>query len=262
VNPRRRGVLALGWFQARRGITAVVAAALTVVAVLGFGVLAFVVLARHGQADAVASVPLLASSALAFGVGVLVAFGVSTHAFGRDENEGIRTLLRARGVDVSEYMAGRVAGLALLLAVLVAGGSGLVGLLATLAARSRETALHTLQASMAAVVFGVLFAVTFAPVAMAALGARSRGGGYLVLLAVLVLPELVAPRLDRFVSQEWLHVCSIPGALLAVRTALAPVGIDAFMLMRGLLALAVIVALALLVVRAELARSHAVRRGA
>jgi len=252
---RGRSLVALGFFLARRGVTAWVGLGLTVACVVGFGALA-VVLARHGKTETLPDVPLVASSALAFGVGVLVAFAASTRAFRRDEDDGIRALLRARGVTTSGYLAGRLAGLAACLAALVSGGSFLVGVVALFAARGRLTALHTLQASVAAAIFGVAFALTFGPVAMATLGGRSRGGGYLALLSVLVVPELVAPALDRYVAHRWVEVCSIPGALAALRTSIAPVGVDPSMLGRALTALVVIMVTSLLIIRAELARAH------
>jgi hypothetical protein len=262
VSSGSRGpsLVALGFFLARRGFTALVGLSLAVANVVGFGGLAFY-LARRGRLEALASLPLLASTALAFAAGVLVAFAASTRVFRRDEDEGVRALLAARGVSTAAYLAARVSGLAVLLAVLVGGGSALVGLVATLAARGRTTALHTAQASLAAIAFGVAFAIVFAPVAIATLGARSRAGGYLALLGVLVLPELLCDLAgaSAIVPQRWLDVCSIPGALLAVRTALAPVGVDPFMLGRGLIALGVVVIGALLVVTTELASSRRAR---
>jgi hypothetical protein len=252
---RGGGLVALGFFLARRGAMAAVGVALTAASVVGFGGLA-AAFASHGKLDALPSVPLVASSVLAFGVGVLVAFAASTRAFRRDEDEGVRALLRLHGVDAAHYLAARVVGLALSLAAFVAGGSALIGLVAIVVARGRVPAAHTIQASVASVVFGVAFAVTFAPVAMATLGARSRGGGYLALLAVLVVPELLEPSLARYIPPSWLEVCSVPGALLALRTALAPVGVDAVMLSHALVALLIIIAVALVVVRGQLAREH------
>jgi len=253
---RGGGLVALGFYLARRGATAAIGLALTVACVLGFGGLA-VVFVRSGKVDALPDVPLLASSALAFGVGVLVAFAASTRVLRRDEEDGVRGLLRARGVDASGYLAARVVGLAIALAVFVAGGSALVGILTSLVAKSRGVAGHTLQASFAAVVFGVAFAATFAPVAMATLGARSRGRGYLALLTVLVLPELLHASLARILAPEWVDVCSVPGALLALSASLAPTGLDAAMLARSAVALVAIIGIALLVVRAEIARPRA-----
>jgi hypothetical protein len=253
---RSSGLVALGFFLARRGATAAVGLGLTVACVVGFSGMA-VAFAHHGKLDALPDVPLLASSALAFGVGVLVAFAVSTRAFRRDEDDGVRALLRARGVSATRYLAARVVGLALSLAAFVAGGSLIVGLVAVAVSHGRVTALHTLQASLAATVFGIAFAATFAPVAMATLAARTRGRGYVMLFAVLALPELLQSSLLHVVGPDWVTVCSVPGALVALRTALAPTGVDGPMLARSLVALVVIVVAAALVVRVEL--THAAR---
>ena len=254
-------LVALGFFLARRGATAAMGLGLSLLFVLGFGALS-ILLARRHEWEALARVPLLASSALAYGVGVLVAFAVSTRMFRRDEDDGVRELLRSRGIGPFGYLAARVVGLSMALAILVGGGSVLVGVVSMLVSHARVPALHTLQASLAAVVFGVAFAVTFAPVAMATLGARSRGGGYLALLAVLVIPELLRPTLDRLVAPRWLEVLSIPGALASLRASIAPVGFDLFMFGRAAVVLVAIILLALLIVRAELRRPHGTRRSA
>jgi putative flippase GtrA len=235
---RSSGLIALGFSLARRGATSAFALGLTALCIVGFSGMA-VAFAHHGKLDALPDVPLLASSALAYGVGVLVAFAASTRAFRRDEDDGVRALLRARGVSATQYLAARVVGLALSLAAFVAGGSFIVGLVAVAVSHGRATALHTLQA----------------PVAMATLAARTRGRGYLVLFTVLVLPELLQSSLLRVIGPDWVAVCSVPGALVALRTALAPIGVDGPMLARSLVALISIVVAALLVVRVELARA-------
>jgi hypothetical protein len=253
LSSRGSGLFGLGAFLARRGLTAAIGLAMTLAGVGGFGAMAIYVARRNR--DALPKVPLMASSALAFGVGVLVAFVASTRVFRRDEDDGVRALLRVHGVSATRYLMARVAGLTVFLAVLVGGGTLLVGLIATLAARNRAVAVHTLQASLAGVVFALAFAVTFAPVAMATLAGRSRGGGYLALLFVLVVPELVAPSLGRWMAPRWADVCSIPGALLALRTSVAPVGVDVFLLGRSVAVLLAIIVVSLLVVRLELARA-------
>jgi hypothetical protein len=220
--------------------------------VIGFGALAGV-MAHKGSEGALARVPLLASSALAFGVGVLAAFGVSLGAFQRDEREGVRALLVARGITPFGYVRLRVIGLGVLLRLLVGGGSLLVGLAALLLARSRHAALETLQSTFAALVFGIAFSAVFAPVAMAALAPRNRVRGYLALLLVLVGPELLVPMLRRSLSSSWLSLFSIPDALLGLRAALAPPGVDFAEAGRALLVLVVIALLAMAFVRAELA---------
>jgi hypothetical protein len=254
---RRRGLGGFGIFLARRGLVAAAAFVLSALTVVGFGVLAGV-MAHKGSGDALPRVPLLASSALAFGVGVLAAFGVAVGAFQRDEREGVRALLVARGITPFGYVRLRVIGLGVLLRLLVGGGSLLVGIAALLLARSRHAALETLQATFAALVFGIAFSAVFAPVAMAALAPRTRLRGYLALLVVLVGPELLVPVLQRSISPSWLSLFSIPDALLGLRAALAPPGIDFAEAGRALLVLVVIALLAMAFVRAELAAARPV----
>jgi hypothetical protein len=250
---RGRGLAPFGFFLARRGVTAALGVALTVLVVVICSSAA-VVFGLRGNGAVLSRMPLVASSALAWGVGVLIAFAAASRVFGRDEDDGVRALLRARGVGASAYLASRVTGLSLLLALHVAGGSLVVGGVAVALAGNRALALATAQASLAATVFAVAFAFVFAAVALATLGARSRGGGYLALLAVLVLPELSVPALEPLVATRWLEVASIPGALAGLRAALAAPSFDPFLLGRATAVLASVVVLALLVARAELAR--------
>jgi hypothetical protein len=243
--------MGFGIFLARRGLVAGASFGLSLLTVVGFVALAAVI--AHKGSEALPRVPLLASSALAFGVGVLAAFGVSLGVFQRDEREGVRALLLARGITPFEYVKVRVAGLGALLGFLVVGGSLLVGLAALVLARSRHAALETVQSTFAAVAFGVAFSAVFAPVAMAALAPRTRGRGYLALLVVLVGPELLVPVLRRSISPSWLSLFSIPDALFGLRTALAPPGVDLADAGRALVVLVVIAVLAMAFVRAELA---------
>jgi hypothetical protein len=68
-------------------------------------------------------------------------------------------------------------------------------------------------------VYSLAFAITLGPVAMAALGARTRAGGYLTLLAVLILPEAIESYTARILPPGWHELTSIPAALEAVRGA-------------------------------------------
>jgi hypothetical protein len=254
-SSRGRGLVALGGVLVRRGAAAKVALGLGGACVLGFSALALL-FARRGRAESLPGVPLLASSALAFGIGVLIAFAGSTRAFRRDADEGIETLMRLRGVGVGGYLWARLAGLAVTLGWVVAGGSAVVGLIATLGARGQLAALRTGQATLAATAFGIAFAVTLAPVAMATLGGRSRGGGYLALGAVLVVPEILAPTLTHLLTPRWVEVCSIPGALIVLRDALSPGTVDLPALGRALAILFIVVIASVVAIRAELTRSH------
>jgi hypothetical protein len=108
-----------------------------------------------------------------------------------------------------------------------------------------------LRSSGAAVVYVLVFAATLGPVAMATLGARTRAGGYLTLVAVLVVPELLAGATEQWLPRGWGELTSLPAALAAVRAGVAhPVLLGAHAA-RALAALAAVVALSSLVVAAR-----------
>jgi hypothetical protein len=209
--PSRPATLALGVSLAARGGLAKVSIGLA--AVVGIAAVGMALAARGSQA---ARVPATASLVIAWSAGVMLAFGASLRAIPRDREEGVVTLLRARGVSATAYVQGRIAGLVVVLALAVGG--------ATLAACVAATAVAhppgaVLRASAAAMVYALAFSITLGPVAMAALGARTRAGGYLTLLAVLILPETIEGYTARILPRGWHELTSIPAALEAVRGA-------------------------------------------
>jgi hypothetical protein len=212
------------------------------------------VIARGDHPDGLASVPLVASSALAWGAGTLLTFASSVHAFRRDRENGIRALVASRARSDEEYLGARVSGLARTVAVLTAGGTLLTGLATALAAKNPTLAVRALESTAAAMAFSVAFAATLAPVGFATLAARSRVGGYFALVGVLVLPELFERPLTRILPEGWGELASIPGALLALRGSLVPVTFDPLRFLRAFALLVLTVLLALLVVRGQLAR--------
>jgi hypothetical protein len=252
-RPRGGGLLALGRRLAAEGILAKLSVGIGAVIVFVSAIVAIVV-ARGDHSDGLPSVPIMASSALAWGAGTLLAFAASVHAFRQDRERGIRALISARARSDGEYLWSRVLGLTRVLAMITALGTLFVGIVAALAARGAPLALRTLGSTGAAVAFSLAFATTLAPVALATLGARSRVGGYFALLFVLVLPELLQNWLARVVPEGWGELMSIPGALGALRASLVPSGLDAFRFTRAVAVLALVVALALLAVRGQLAR--------
>ena len=225
------------------------------IALAVLGALASVVfaVAMSGSA-AEAQVPTLASSAIAWGAGVTLAFGASLRAIRRDHDDGVVALVRARGASVAGYVRGRVGGLVLVLAMAI-GGAVLVASLAAISL-ARPT-MPALRSSAAALVYALVFAATMGPLAMAALGARTRAGGYLTLVAILVLPELLAPWTAALLPRGWHELTSIPAALAAVRAGVAfPVAMGASMA-RALAGLVTIVALSLLAVGARVRATSA-----
>lgn len=231
---RRQTQVSLGASLARRGpavIVALIVSALTAIAaaIIGF------VLARRGTTAPADAVPILASSALAWGGGFLHAFSASAGALRRDRAEGIRQLFVTRTTSLDGYLFGRTVGLALVLAIVVGGGTLLAGLGALVGASGG--AGRTLQTTIASVVFALLFAVVLAPVSLAALGARTRTAGWAMIVVVLFVPELVTLTMREAFPSEVTELLAIPSALGAVRSALAPDTFDLFRALRALVAL-------------------------
>jgi hypothetical protein len=239
-------LLWLGVMLARRGFVATASLALAGITVLGLAALG---LGLAAEANApLHTIPTLASSALAWGAGFVLAFSAATHALRRDRENGVRHLLEARSLGLGGYLFARVGGLAVLLALVVGGGTLLLGLIMTLAAARLGVVPRTLHATLAALCFALGYALVLAPVAYAALGARSRMGGYLSLLAVVVLPELVALILAGVLPEAIVEVMAIPSALGALRASLSPGTVDGFQLARAVVALAVFAVLASMLV--------------
>jgi hypothetical protein len=246
--------LAFGTWLAARGALGAVGIVLALLGGLGSVVAAVAIAGSPAEAQ----LPTVASSALAWGAGVMLAFGASLRAVHRDRDDGVVALVRARGGNVAGYVRGRVGGLVVVLALSVGGATLLAGIAATSLA---HPALPVLRASAAALVYALAFAATLGPVAMAALGARTRAGGYLTLLAVLALPELLAPWTAGLLPQGWHELTSIPAALAAVRAGVVSPGTMGGAMARALAALAAVVALSLIVMagRVRMAETEARR---
>lgn len=220
---RRRDLFALGLFLARSRLSVVLAlifALMTTLVLAGFGAFA----AARGRPLA-ASFPGVSSEILAWGPGILIAFSAALHALKRDREDGIYALVMGRGVSVGSFVVARAAALAALLAGAVTLGTVAVMVFTWLRADSGSLAAASLLSGFAGIIHGLGFGMVMAPVTLATLGARSRGGGYLALLLVLVLPELL--RLAAFdLPREWSEVLSIPACLATIRSALSAGGAE------------------------------------
>lgn len=249
---RSSALLSLGISLARRGILASVSIGICALTVAVMALVA-VVFATRPNAP-IHDLPILASSALAWGGGFLLAFAAAAHAFRRDRTEGVRALVVARTRSLRGYLVARVGGLAALVALVVAGGTLICGLVAVIAAAKVASVPRTLQATAAAVVFAIAFAAVVAPVAFAALGARSRIGGYVFLLAIVTLPELVVSGMGSSIPASVADVLSIPSALAALRSGIAPGTAEIGRSLRALVALLFFIALAIAFVRRDAIR--------
>jgi hypothetical protein len=228
------------WLAARGGLAA---AGLVLAAGGALASIAAAIAMREGRGASL--LPGVASSALAWGAGTTLAFGAALHALRRDRREGVIALARARGLGAAAYVRARVGGLVALLAIAVGGATLVAVLAATAVARSPWA---TLRGGIGALLYALLFAATLGPVALAALGARTRAGGYLTLLAVLVLPEIAAPWTARLLPEGWGELTSIPAALDAVRGAFVPGGTPALSVARAVAALGVVIGVSLVAV--------------
>jgi hypothetical protein len=245
-----RSLLVLGMSLARRGVLPVASIAICISTTLALSLIAGVLTARGPQSPA-HEVPLLASSALAWGGGFLLAFAAAAHALRRDRTEGIRDLFVARTTSLRGYLLARIGGLALLIALCVAGGTLVVGLVGIAGAARASGVPSMLQATGAGIVFSLAFSAVVAPVSFAALGARSRLGGYVFLIAVVTIPEVIVGLMGSSLPESVADVLSIPSALAALRTSLAPGTLDLWRTVRALVALSVVVAFAMFLVRRD-----------
>src|SRR5947199_7910282 len=151
---------------------------------IAFGVAAMTVLGAIAAALALArsaaprpplaELASAASSALAWGAGILVAFAAAAQALRRDAQDGVRALVRARGGSIAAYARGRVIGLAIVLAIVVGGGTLVSGAIAVLVAARFGAAASATQGLIASFAYAIAFAIVIAPLSLAALGARNR----------------------------------------------------------------------------------------
>ncbi len=246
------GLRALGRALAVRGWQPRLAVAVGVLTVLAMVFLEFK-LARANDTDAARDVPLLASSALAWGAGILLAFATASRVLTRDRDEGILLLCRLRGHRDQAYLWSRTGGLALALLSVIGSGTLVVGIVT--AALARGPVELTVQTTVAGLVFALAFSGLMAAVAVAALGARTRAGGYMALLMVLALPELLQPLSVHVLPAGWGELSSIPGALGALRTALIPSHEDLAGFLRAFAVVLVFTALALTLARRAVAQA-------
>lgn len=244
----------LGAARAREGVLGKLAIGLGVM-IAAWAVGKGAIAGHHARdLDLLARLPVVGAGATAWGAGVLVAFAASSRALVRDEQQGIASLVASKGSSQAAYVVGRALGLALVLFALTAF-SGLATSLA-IAVSARHGMVALLQGTLASLVFSAAFALSVAPLSLAALGARSRAGGYFALVLVLVLPELFEGTLARLLPEGWGELIAVPSALAALASGLSPGTVDAPRVLRALVVLTFVVAGSLAVVRSQLSRAR------
>jgi hypothetical protein len=240
---RGSATIALGvWLASRNALVRLSLVLAALVAVLSVGI----AIATKGRFAA--QLPTMVSLGTAWSLGVTLAFGGGLRAIAQDEEDGVLALVRMRAVPEAHYARGRVAGLILLLALSV-GGATLVAALAATAVATERLAVG--RESVAALAYALAFATVIGPVAFAAVATGTRAGGYLILVAILALPELAAPWTAGLLPQGWHELTSIPAALDAVRAGVVSPSTAGLPLLRAIAGLTAVVAASLAVVQAR-----------
>jgi hypothetical protein len=244
-TPRARSsaLVVFGAWLATRSTAARAGLALTGAAGLGTAIAALA--SDPGRAS---TLPLGASTVIAWTGGLLLAVAAASRAMGIDREQGPLALLRARGVSAGEYVRGRVLGLVGVLALAV-GGATLASTLAAIVA-TRGTG-PVLRLGTGALAYALAFAATVGPVALATLAARTRVRGYLTFAAAMWLPMICERWTSEVLPRHWRELTSVPAALAAVRTAVAFPAIAGAAGARAVAGLAAVVALSLLVLAAR-----------
>ncbi|HEX7667030.1 MAG TPA: hypothetical protein VF407_21015 [Polyangiaceae bacterium] len=249
---RFRSAVALGFSLANTGILQKVSLVVVVLTVLGAAGVALALL--RGHAPPLADVPPITVAAIAWGGGFTFAVAAAAHAFDRDAHSGVIALAKARGLSTSTYALGRVVGLALALTLVVGLGTIVVGALCAAVAPAPK--LLVLKTTAASLPYALAFGFVLAPLCAATVGSRSRSRGYLVLLALLLIPEVAQDSLDA-VPERRRALVGIPSAMAALRDSLRPSQLD-LPLAGGAAAVIVIVALVATAFALE-AASHAAK---
>lgn len=246
-------LLALGVTLSRRGVVVVASLVVSAVTVFALSIIGIILATRSGESP-LPSLPLVASSALAWGGGFLHAVAASANVLRRDRAEGIVQLFATRSAFLRDYIVSRVLGLAVLLAGVVGAGTLFVSFVALAFGARVGVVGSTAVASLGALAYAIAFAFVIAPVAIAALGAGSRFYGYARLLLVLFVPEWILRLSVGRTPGGLAELCAIPSALAALRSALSAAAFEPLRAARALVALLAFSAIAVLFVRRNVAR--------
>ena len=240
--PRRfASAFALGFSLAGEGFLA--KASMVLAALTTIGALVFAVAMASEDSPPLASLPGLTASALGWGAGFVFAVAAAARAFDRDASNGVRMLVRTRGISLGTYAIGRVFGLAVALALMVGVGSLITG--GVCAALAHGSRLLVLRATIASLAYAVAFGFLLAPLAAATLGARARGRGYMILIALLIVPEGLQDSLDSL-PERWRSLFGIPSAMSSLRDAISPGRIDLPLAAAALIVIVIISFIAML----------------
>ncbi len=192
--------------------------------------------------------------ALVWGTGMLLAFGLSSRALLRDHEDGIVDLFERHAHGRNAYLFARTFGIASVIAMVLGAATLLSGIAIALVSHRPLESVRTAGATVAAGVYVLFFSFTMAPLALAALGGRGKAGGYVVLLFLLGIPELIAKMTEGILPLAFRELFSFGGALSAARDSLLPASFDPARFLRATLVLAFVAGVGFLFLRREVNR--------
>lgn len=256
-GPLDRGLVWLGVHRAlTSGITKL---ALAVGAVSALGAMALAAwLAMSTPPAPLPELLTAASWVFVWGAGFLVAVGAALKALTLDVQDGYAALVRARRRTRRFGALARVLGSFVVIFAVTSGATLLVALTAFAGARSWPLAADIATSLGANLAYTTAFSAMLAPVSIAALGARSRAGGYFTLLLIVVIPDWLSGWTERLLP-SWKDVLSIPGALAVLRDTIAFGPLDIERLARAGIVIVGVVVLAFVAASAQ--ERRALERG-
>lgn len=246
-----RAALRLGVERANRRL--VIGASCVIAGLTMFGGAATALRVRHVDRTSSALLTLI-TWVLVWGTGVLLAFGLSSRALVRDHQDGILDLFERHAFGRTAYILARTFGIACVLAAVLGAATLLSGTAIALMSFRPLESLRAVGATLGAAAYVLLFSFTMAPLALAALGGRGKAGGYVVLLFLLGIPEVIAKMTEGVLPASFHELLSFGGALSAARDSLLPYSFDIGRFLRATFVLVLVAAMGVLFLHREVAR--------
>ncbi len=184
--------------------------------------------------------PVAASNAMTLGPGVFVVLALTVDVFRRDRREGVWNYYRSRGVRFNEYARTRMLGAFVLTFLAVFAAPLLLGMVGLLFAPNARLSMAMLGTFVGVTLFSLSYAALLVALAWAAFAPRPFAKGYVMVLLVMVLPEIVAPYVSGWLPEGWVDLLTVRTLLASFRASLLPGGWDVHVMAKHVLALGVL----------------------
>ncbi len=200
--------------------------------------------------DALDQILLLNTRAVLWGPGFLAVVAATMHAWKRDRDDGILHVSRAAGHAVGAYLGARTLVLAAWVLAMCLGSVAIVAV-AVLGANPSAARYGLLGGLVPAAGFALAGSLLLGVLGSVCLGPRSRPGGYVLLGAMLFLPEVLAPWTKPLLGND---LTSLPALLGGIANAMRPSSFDPARLLTCVAVLAVVLTLLLALLHRSAAR--------